>query len=241
MDISLILTCHREGALVGPAIRSLQEAQAAAVEAGLSCEVVAVLDRADGITTESVREALPDAARIFETDFGDPGLSRNHGVASASGEFVAFLDGDDLWSFNWLVQAHRTLRAAEAPVVVHSEFICSFGETRHLWLHWDSRRDDFWPEYLTLANYWDAMSFARRELYVAHPFRVNALKSGYGHEDWLWNMETLKAGIHHVPAPQTIHFKRARPGTQMAACDAADVVVAPNALFQELRRKRLGW
>jgi hypothetical protein len=71
------------------------------------------------------------------------------------------------------------------------------------------------PSYLAWLNYWDAMSFARTELYRLFPFRRNDLALGFGHEDWHWNAWTLAEGVPHKPAPKTMHFKRSRKGSQM--------------------------
>jgi hypothetical protein len=65
------------------------------------------------------------------------------------------------------------------------------------------------------------MSFARNELYRRYPFKANDLQLGFGHEDWHWSALTLAAGIPHKPVPGTMHFKRARGGSQMSRVDAS--------------------
>ena len=90
-----------------------------------------------------------------------------------------------------------------------------FGNTRQFWWHADSETSLCDKGYLDWMNYWDAMSFARTEIYRRYPFRKNDLSIGFGHEDWHWNAWTLGDGVPHKPVPWTMHFKRARSGSQM--------------------------
>lgn len=227
IDISVVLTAHREGVLSGVTARSARDAIAHAAAAGLTCEVVLVLDRASQATAavlESAFGSLP--LQVLRTDEGDPGQARNQGILAACGSFACFLDGDDLWSTNWLIEAHR-LVTSRPDCVAHSACNMVFGNEKNLWWHIDSEGALFDADYLTWGNYWDAMSFARTELYRAFPFRKNDLKLGFGHEDWYWNVVTLEAGHAHKPVPGTMHFKRRRTGSQMALVDQAGALRWP--------------
>ena len=178
-----------------------------------------MLDRPNDATRLQFAGAT-DRYQLIVTDEGDPGLARNKAVEAASGDYVGFLDGDDLWSGNWLVEAHRLCASEPNFVVAHSEANVVFGEVRHMWWHVDSRGPAFDPAIMQTSNYWDAMSFGARAIYRKFPFVANNLKLGFGHEDWHWNCVTLAAGIDHRPAIGTVHFKRRRRDSQMALCDA---------------------
>lgn len=214
LDLSVILTAHREGVIAGVTANSAMAALKRSAEAGLRHEVIVVLDRADSVTEATLRSAFGANARFLATNEGDPGAARNRGVEIAEGLCSAFLDGDDLWSDNWLVEAWRLIER-RPDAVAHSACNLVFGVRRNLWWHVDSESGLCDPNYLDWLNYWDAMSFARTELYRRFPFRRNDLVLGFGHEDWHWNAWTLAEGVPHKPAPQTMHFKRARKGSQM--------------------------
>jgi glycosyltransferase involved in cell wall biosynthesis len=227
VNISLIITAHREGVLAGPSILSaLAAKERAEKEIGVSVEMLVILDRPDAITEAVFHEKVGDAASIVVTNYGDPGLARNHGVGIARGEVVSFLDGDDLWSSNWLTEGWSFCEL-ESDAVGHCACIVAFGQVSGVWWHIDSRRPLFDRNYLFWANYWDAMSIGRADIYRKHPFRANDLREGFGHEDWHWNVLTLEAGLQHAPVSRTIHFKRRRKGSQMSLVERSDSVIWP--------------
>jgi glycosyltransferase involved in cell wall biosynthesis len=216
-DISVVLTAHREGVLAGATANSARRAIArAATDLGLVCEVILVLDRANDATSIVLEHAFNGIClTVLKTDEGDPGQARNAGIAVARAPCATFLDGDDLVSENWLTEAHRLI-AARPDCIGQSHCNMVFGNERNLWWHIDSEGPLFDPEYLNWGNYWDAMTFARTEIYRRFPFRRNDLKLGFGHEDWHWNAWTISEGVAHKPVPETMHFKRRRTGSQSA-------------------------
>lgn len=220
IDISVIITAHREGLISSQSARSAEEAIAAAAAVGLRCETIVVLDNADELTRSILQSALADCARFVETSEGDPGEARNRGVAAARGRVVAFLDADDLWSQNWLSEGFAMI-SRRPGVIAHSACNLVFGRKRLLWWHPDSETALFDESYLDWTNCWDALTIARTEIYKQFPFRKNNLALGFAHEDWHWNIVTLRAGIPHKPVPNTMHFKRARLGSQMERADRA--------------------
>lgn len=229
-DISAVLTCHREGLLLGPSLRSFQDAIDHARATGLTVEPIVVLDRADPLTRAMVDAHDHDLAGVLDIDAGDPAVSRNHAVSRATGDFVSYLDGDDLWGFNWLADAHRFCAGQAVPIVAHSQVNLVFGDARSLWWHPDSASLGTDIDYQRIANYWDAMCFTHRTLARNYPYRANDIEAGYGHEDWHWNNVTLAAGIAHRPVPGTMHLKRRRPHSQMSRCLARGAVPFPTTL-----------
>lgn len=223
IDITAVLTAHAEGVLAGPSLVSFDQAIEASRKAGFKVEGLIVLDRPSR-STRAQFAGVESRHRILVTDCGDPGLARNAAVAEAHGDFLGFLDGDDLWSRNWLNAAHQCCSEEPEKIIAHSEICIVFGQARLMWWHIDSRDAEFDVDYLRVANYWDAMSFAARPIYRKYPYLENNIQLGFGHEDWHWNCVTLAAGIDHRPAMGTVHFKRRRPGSQMQLCNTVSAV-----------------
>lgn len=226
-DISIVITCHREGIITSITAKSALEAVAyAQSNSGLTCEFIAVFDRADETTRESLINVLPSGTIIADVDLGDPGLARNHGITLASGTYATFLDGDDLWSENWLDNAF-SFSQKHPNAILQSDCNVVFGDQSNLWWHVDAENDLFEEDYLIWTNYWDSMSFAPIEIYRSYPFRKNDLKLKFGHEDWHFSCQTFAAGIPHKPVPETIHFKRRRAGSQMSLVSESKSVMWP--------------
>lgn len=233
-ELSAILTVSGEGIMVGVTLHSFLDAVAEAEAAGLSVEKVLVMDRASEATLAALADCLEPDWRRLELELGDQGAVRNAAVAFSTGAYVAFLDGDDLWSFNWLTAAMAVAR--EAPrLIVHPRYNWMFGGSNNLFVKIDQTDPDFDPAFLRYGNYWDALCLAPREAYEEHPFGVRDLRLGYAYEDWHWNCETLHAGWVHRVAPETIHFKRRRAHSQTLKASARAALMRPTPLL------RLDW
>lgn len=230
IDVTAIITAHGEGLLAGPALASYWAAIHEARAVGLNVEPLVVLDRPTALTQSMFAGSATNGARIVFNDDGDPGMTRNRGAREASGKYVTFLDGDDLWGSQWIVLSHAFSEANGGEVIAHSEMNLVFGEHRLIWFHEDSESSDFDIGYQRVANYWDAMCFTSKEILTKFPFERNAIRDGYAHEDWHWNNVTLEAGLSHRPVPGTVHMKRRRVGSQMTKCDENDAIVRPTAL-----------
>lgn len=230
--ITAILTAHKEGVLLGPSLSSFLAAISEARLAGLAIEGIVMLDRPNA-TTRAQAATTPAEVRVIECDVGDPGLARNAGAEAAAGDYVAYLDGDDLWSSNWLRDAHAFCSAQAEPIIAHSQIDIIFGDESLLWMHVDSTSEDFNYDHLRFNNYWNAMAFVPRDIMRRFPFAPTDFARGFGHEDWHWNALTYAAGIHHRPVPGTVHFKRRRAGTQFAQAYAANALpwVTPLAAY----------
>lgn len=209
IKISCVLNAHREGYLVYPTIRSVKRAIDYARACGLSIELLAVVDRADSDTRSIVEREMADYGSVHPVDEGDLGLARNVGTDRSKGEYMAFIDGDDLWSQTWLVDAYLVCSTRDDETVIHPEYNVYFGTNNaHTLQHVDMEDADFNIEHFYIQNYWTALSFAKRSTYQATPYLKNRLKDGFGFEDWTWNFETIKKGVIHKVAAGTSHFIR---------------------------------
>ncbi|MDR2852463.1 MAG: glycosyltransferase family 2 protein [Burkholderiaceae bacterium] len=91
IDVSVVLNIHREALMLAPTLHFLQNCAAAAKEAGIAVELIAVFDRADDATREVFRSIEMPAfcqSTTVDVDLGSLGLARNAGIERAQGEFV---------------------------------------------------------------------------------------------------------------------------------------------------------
>lgn len=66
---------------------------------------IIVVDDGSSDRTPAIARAHKDV-RLLQQDNQGPGAARNRGASEAKGEFLAFLDGDDLW-FPWTLANYR--------------------------------------------------------------------------------------------------------------------------------------
>lgn len=216
IDITVALTAHAETLVSGPTILSAEAAIANAQDKGFTVE------RLIGFDTPTDECALYFEQPVFKNwrklafDFRDQGRTRNALAEAASGRWIAFLDGDDLFSENWLAEAASLLATSEGRQnqIVHPECNLIFDAGQFLFTKPAQADNIFTPFYFSVLNYYDALAFAPREAYLKHKFPERAVKRGFAFEDWQWAIETMADGWLHIVAKDTIIFKRRRDQSQ---------------------------
>lgn len=209
--LTVICTLHNEGILFGPTYISLNNAVKIFEEEYGPVEVLFVLDNPDIVTMDFVDSIIIDKSKIHILNYADIALVRNHSVELAKGEYIAFIDGDDMFSSNWLSCAmDQSLKFDNKNIIWHPEVNWIFDKHNHVWYMTDSDSPLFSPFTLLFANHYDALCFAHRSIYLKNPYQPKPKNSGYGYEDWSWNMSTLMLGYKHKIVNNTIIFKRRR-------------------------------
>ena len=227
VDISAIAVFHAEGSLAISALSSMSRAVAIAREAGLSVEVLGFMDQPDPLTRRAVGAAGAWLDRLYEVDFGDVGMVRNKAAEAATGRYLSFLDGDDLWGEDWLISAWQAAEGAPGfdDVVWHPECLFIFepndlglptppegtahpSATTFWFVQSDSDSAVFDPRILLFENTWSANAFTLRRIHLLHPYQCLDSEGGFGIEDWSWNAQTLASGIRHKVVKDTVHLIR---------------------------------
>ena len=233
IDIAVIITAHREGRLAHHSINSIFRAIDYANIYDISTEVIVVLDRPDKLTAEYFSRYKNSEILIEQTDFGDPGLSRNHGVICSSGKYVAFLDADDLFGKTWLKAAYEQAQKTDEYKVFHPEYVVCFGQENYLVKNKSMNDSDFSLGNMLEYNCWNSVHFiAERVILLENPFIKTPNDSGFGYEDWHWNCEIIAKGIHITVVPETCVFYRKKPeGSRLNRHDQNKVLIPPTKLF----------
>lgn len=219
-----------------PTLNALARTIDHGVAHGISVEVVVVRDRADEATRVAVDGALesgildPDRTSVLDTDFGDLSLARLAGIARCSAPVVGVLDADNLPSRTWITAALNVIRAHDDDVIVHPAAIVTFGAKRDVWMLAGSNDPRFRPGLLAWYNPWDAFCLAPREVFERYPYPATPPHSGFGPEDWAWNVLTVGAGVAHVIAPATALFYEAKHHGSLAAAHGSSLLPAHELL-----------
>lgn len=204
------------------ALRSVEVLREA--NSDIDAQVQLYLDNPDKKTI-AIASGFSDQVGITQVSFGDLGLVRNYAIdVGTDSTHFAFLDGDDLWSSNWLaLAANKAIEFSDSNFVLHPEIAYCFGtqgiESRVISEHISTSDSRYDPYALIAGNYWSALSFASRELYQQFPYVRRSLDLSIGFEDWIFNIQTVGAGTHHVAVPRTAHFHRRKSNGSLAQAE----------------------
>lgn len=109
MLISVIIPTFNRRDLLEQTLASVRS------QAGTGCEVIVVDDGSTDGTLDFL--AQQDFLTWFQQKNAGPSAARNLGAANANGDYLAFLDSDDLW-FPWTLETYRRLIADSSAVFI---------------------------------------------------------------------------------------------------------------------------
>lgn len=236
MILSVVVNGHREGRYLTAALRSVKIALDTAGLRGARSEVILILDRPDQDTIAVAEAQQFEEMTIFAVDFGDLGSSRNAGISKARGDYVALLDGDDVWGPQWI---RRGLEFAEEHPgsVLHPQMAVTFPNHLYCWQSPDMASGDFQLARLLIENCWTSLAMAPTDIFRRFPYKSTDDHRRFGYEDWAWNGDTIAAGIRHRIVPQTVHFIRKRETSLSMASSNARALTISHALSAERVRQ----
>ena len=121
--VSIVIPTYNRADLIGETIQSVID------QTYKNWELIIVDDGSSDQTDEVVQRFADPRIQYYEIDHaGAFGVVRNHGIKKSKGEFLAFLDSDDLWLPDKLFKQVTLLRSSEATFVFTN--IELFGETK---------------------------------------------------------------------------------------------------------------
>lgn len=176
-------------------------------------ECLLVDDGSTDGTAELAASYGDSRVRVLSRQAGGVSAARNAGLAEARGEFITFLDADDLWhaqALEWLLAPlldDTTCMFAWADFVRFEDGTCRYlplpgtrlQHTGNLWL--DLLVDNF-IQFGALC--------LRADLAKAHLFNTNLVIA----EDRDWLLRVLK-GTRTAHVPKIVHYYRQRKGSSM--------------------------
>lgn len=93
---SVIVPAHNAAGFIGKCLDSVRS------QTWTKYELIVVCDACTDNTAQICREKYH--AKVIETNFGLDGLARNAGIDAAQGDWILFLDHDDWWLHEYVMQ-----------------------------------------------------------------------------------------------------------------------------------------
>lgn len=184
---SIVIPTYNRADLIARTLRSVMAQSYAHFE-------VIVVDDGSTDHTAAVVEAFADARlRYYRKANGERAAARNYGTARASGDYVTFLDSDDLLYPSYLQTAAEAVAAQAFPPFLHLAY-----EITDVQLNPKVKVDGLRSDDISIFIKGNPLScagcFLRQE--VARAFRFNEDRALSGSEDWeLWVRVAAHFGI----------------------------------------------
>lgn len=110
-NVSVVIPTFNRRSLIGHTVRSVLN------QDGGYYEIIVVDDGSTDGTLDELA-AFGDRIKILQQENLGPGAARNLGIQHASGEYIAFLDSDDLW-FPWTLATYsRVITQYDRPGMI---------------------------------------------------------------------------------------------------------------------------
>ena len=138
-----------------------------------------------------------DQVRLIHQENTGPGSARNRGIEASKGQYIIFLDGDDLMAKGALQAFHTAVQKNKGSDVIISD--CSFfgvkQEIKHQYL-------PTFPQLLAFNNM--IICAAVKRALLGDQIRFDAKMDRIGLEDWEFWIQCLKKGAQFSHIPQVL-------------------------------------
>lgn len=210
--VSTIIPVHNRPALLRDAVTSVLE------QTYRPIEIIIVDDGSTDDTPQAVaaiKSTCPNEIRTLRIPNGGPGAAREAGRRLARGEFIQYLDSDDILLPNKFTQQTAGLR--DAPVCG-----VSYGKTRYQELHGHPSHEPYkrtgeriskmFPSFLVLRWWSTSTPLYRREL----TDRAGAWLSLRNEEDWEYDCRIASLGVRLHYTDSFVSVTRSHSGERLS-------------------------
>lgn len=235
VDISVVLNIHREKELLAKTLHSIRDAADFATAAGTSVQLVMVLDNPCETTARIARDFRSQSfcdVKLVEVSNRSLAHSRNDGTAAADGEYICITDGDDLFSYNRLLDSLLLARKLGTDYIILPEYLISFGSQQGLTVLTGSGA--LTPLIFAADHPYISSIFGHRTAFEKHKYKHPRGDRGHAFEDWHMNAELIADGYRYAVARNVALYYRNHAASIMAKArqSAFPLTVEPTRLLE---------
>ncbi len=227
--ISVVIPCYNARRWIGATLRSVFAQELAPFE------VLVVDDGSRDGSAELVAQEFPQVRVLRQANAG-VSAARNHGVREARGEWIAFVDADDIWLPSKLRLQWEALRALSQAQLCYTawtvwpsaepepppELMVAQGETRHGPQGW------IYCELLVDCEVWTSTVLMRRSLFLDLGGFDEKLVIGEDYD--LWLRCSRQAPIARLDLPLALYRQHPSSLTQRAPSANFHAMVVERAI-----------
>lgn len=232
IQISAVFNVHNEDDLVDKSYISLVKCIEHATSNHIQTELVIIADNPSEGIIEYFEHKKEKPYEFHILQCRDLSIARNSGAEKSKGKYIAFFDGDDLWSSNWLTESYALAEKSQQDVICHPEASLYFDQMQRAFFHPDTEDEHFSLWDLAENNYWTSQVFLKRQVFLDNPQYPLNIENGFGYEDWQWHCNTLAKNIQHKTVPNTFHFIRMKKTGLTAILKKNNCILPPTDLFR---------
>lgn len=189
-------------------------------------EVIVVDDGSHDETPDVIRRQTRPGLRPIRQSRAGAAAARNRGAAAAEGEFLAFLDADDLWAADKLaLQLEAFMRTPQTDMV--------FG---HIQEFVTQEIDGCGSAVRRLPGYTATTMLIRRESFA----RTGGFDNRWSVGEFIdWYARARESGLRGVMLSETVTLRRIHPGNQgrLKRNDAVQYAHVIRAALERRRRR----
>lgn len=237
IDISVIIPTHNVGAWVEECLTSVLN------ESALALEVIVVDDGSTDDTVDIVKDVASRDDRVrFVRAFGSGGAqARDQGVELARGEYIAFVDGDDIVPDNAYASMLSSARTSGSDLVIGRFFKYHLGKIWHptrQWRGFDEARTAIslaeHPSLISNRACWNRL--ARREWWIEEGIRFPSVPRS---NDIVPMTKALTRARSIDVVTDVVYIYRDRPGGSSMTARSGAAESLESYLSQEVQCRAL--